>query len=553
MDSPIKETPQQTFQELPSATPLPRKSAWKRAWDFTLLHIKHTGVGVVCAVAYFDPSVAFLFPRGNWSTNMQGGSEYGYKLLFIVLMSGIFAIYLQVLACRLGCVTGVDLAGHTRLLLYRRTNHPRLFRWLTLYPLYVVAEVAIIATDLAELLGSAIALCLLFPKLQLWQGVLITASDVFLVLLLGDPLAKEPARLFEVFIGFMVIAILVCMGIVVGRVDIVWAKTFEGYLPSKQVFTSGGLYDAIGIIGATVMPHSLFLGSALATQDRMKMRALDDDFTKNPNSTESSLDSPTRSKKMLAEMKTSIGNFFKTPPPSAHATDVTRHSERENNPYDFVRAHVYHGIADMTISLLGFAVVINSLILILASAVFYYGQAGPGDGPASLFDAYDLIQSYVGKGAATLFAIALLASGQSASFIATIAGQAVAEGFVKWRVSAVVSRLLTRALAIIPSMVVAIAIGRDGIDALLVASQVTLSVALPFVTFPLLYCTGSKEIMKCRKTVKDGEVLDTENGEEWVDFSNGLFSKAVGWIIWLLILLANLYVLFEMMISSAQG
>ncbi|EEB93577.1 hypothetical protein MPER_07741, partial [Moniliophthora perniciosa FA553] len=183
------------------------------------------------------------------------------------------------------------------------------------------------------------------------------------------------------------------------------------------------------------------------------------------------------------------------PPPSSYATVAKRHSERENNSYAFVIAHVYHGIVDVAVSLLGFAVSPFS-ILILASAVFFYGNGLTGENAgkdaAGLFDAYDLIKDLVGpgkhpfsppqpnvlicwlQGAATLFAIALLAAGQSSSIIATVAGQAVSEGFLQWRVSPVIRRLLTRLLAVIPSMVVAIAIGRKGIDTLLVLSQVVL-------------------------------------------------------------------------------
>ncbi|KAG6864710.1 hypothetical protein C0991_007749 [Blastosporella zonata] len=169
-----------------------------RSMGGTIVHHlkRHTGVGIVCAVAYFDP--------GNWGVDLQAGSQYGYRLLFIVLLAGIFAVFLQVLASRLGCVTGLDLASHCRLLLHTRPKHTRLYRWLGLYPLYVLSEIAIIATDLAELIGSAIALCLLFPKLELWHGVLITTFDVFLLLLFGDPLRGRPVRLFEFLIAGLV-------------------------------------------------------------------------------------------------------------------------------------------------------------------------------------------------------------------------------------------------------------------------------------------------------------------------------------------------------------
>ncbi|EKM84357.1 hypothetical protein AGABI1DRAFT_67739 [Agaricus bisporus var. burnettii JB137-S8] len=536
----------------------------KKARTAILKHVRHLGVGIVCAVAYFDP--------GNWGVDLQAGSLYGYRLLFVVLLAGLFAVYLQVLGSRLGCVTGLDLASHTRLLLYNRPKHPRLYRWLTLYPLYVLAEIAIIATDLAELIGSAIALCLLFPKLELWHGVLLTTADVLFILALGDPLRGKPARMFEFFIAAMVLAVLICMTIIISRVDVDWGQAFLGYVPSKYVFGSGSLYTSIGIIGATVMPHSLFIGSALATQDRRRTECApekDDKLDLTPTDSRKSSDistlaSPSPLHSFRSRVEESIRAFFRKPPPSIFATSATRHSQHENNAFSFVRAHIYHGIVDVVVCLLSFAILINSLILILASAVFYYGKGDLGDAdPASLFDAYDLIGERVGQSAATLFAIALLASGQSSSFIATVAGQAVSEGFIQWRVAPAMRRLATRLIAIIPSMIVAVAVGRSGIDALLVASQVVLSIVLPFITFPLLYCTSSKKIMRIRKdpvtnnSLMQGGGGDVSAGEgasseQWIDYSNGKITIGVGILIWLVIVAANGYVVISLIVSAAQ-
>ncbi|KAF9447856.1 natural resistance-associated macrophage protein [Macrolepiota fuliginosa MF-IS2] len=538
----------------PHISPGPKSSRLRKACTTLLEHVKkHAGVGIVCAVAYFDP--------GNWGVDLQAGSLYGYRLLFVVLLAGLFAVFLQVLGSRLGCVTGLDLASHTRLLLYNRPRHTRLFRWLALYPLYVLSEVAIMATDLAELLGSAIALCLLFPKLQLWQGVLLTATDVILILAMGDPLRGRPVRMFELLIAAMVLAVFICMAIIISKIDIDAGNVFQGFLPSKYVFASGGLYTSIGIIGATVMPHSLFIGSALATQDRIDCRPIksDDDLPLSLTSTTNSevriLVSPSRFCLFRRRLKTSLINVFRAPPKSLYATRATRHNEHENNPLSFVRAHIYHGIVDVVICLLGFAVLINSLILILASAVFYYGNNDLGDrNPASLFDAYELIKNIVGKPAATLFAVALLASGQSSSFIATVAGQAVSEGFIQWRTSPVIRRLATRLLAIVPSVVVAIAVGKQGINSLLIISQVILSLVLPFITLPLLYCTSSKMIMRVRKcnegeeTVREGG--DVENADQWVDYSNGKVTIFIGILIWLIVVGANGYVLISLMLGN---
>ncbi|CAL1694687.1 unnamed protein product [Somion occarium] len=400
--------------------------------------VKHTGVGIVCAVAYFDP--------GNWGVDLQAGSQFGYKLLFIVLLAGLFAAFLQVLASRLGCVTGLDLASHCRLLLYNRPKRPRLYRWLLLYPLYALSEIAIISTDLAELLGSAIALCLLFPRLPLWAGVLLTASDVLLLLALGNPLGGRPVRLFELLIAALVLTVLVCMAIIISKVGVHWGQAFYGFVPSNSIFKSGALYTSIGIIGATVMPHSLFLGSALATQDRITSST---ELTKpvfsvsSATSSQSGFTSASLATFRRSRLQSGFQHFkvafltaFRIVPVEEFANNPTTHAEHENRPLAIVRAHIYHGMVDIVVSLLGFAVAINAMILILASAVFFYGSGKGSGGPASLFDAYDLLRDIVGKPAATLFALALLASGQSSSIIATMAGQIVSEGFLRWRISA---------------------------------------------------------------------------------------------------------------------
>ncbi|KAG7448411.1 putative transporter of the NRAMP family [Guyanagaster necrorhizus] len=454
---------------------------------------KHTGVGLVCAVAYFDP--------GNWGVDLQAGSSYGYRLLFVVLLAGLIAVFFQVSSHRLGCVTGVDLASHCRVLLYPRP----LTRYFLLYPLYTISETAIVATDLAELLGSAIALCLLFPALEIWHGVLITAFDVLLILAFGDPLRGRPVRVFEVIIAALVIAVLICMCIIIARVNVHWPDAFLGYVPSKYIFKNGALYTSVGILGATVMPHSLFLGSALATQDRVTAQSVEKEEEK-PD--------------MLRQRIRSVFRMSHISPPQTSTS----------NSLSFIRLHLYHGIADVVFSLLCFAVVINSLILILASAIHPATAHS-----ASLFDAYDLIRTAVSPSAATLFAVALLFSGQSSSLIATVAGQAVSEGFLNIRLSPVFRRLITRLLSLVPALTVAIAIGRSGIDTLLVASQVVLSIVLPFIVFPLLWLTSHKRVMS----------VENDNGGS-VNFSNSIPTILLGAAVWLLIVTANVYVLVNL-------
>ncbi|KAJ7070610.1 natural resistance-associated macrophage protein-domain-containing protein [Mycena amicta] len=529
-------------RHLMATSPAPRSSRLRSAVATAFLHArKHTGVGIVCAVAYFDP--------GNWAVDLQAGSDWGFRLLFPVLLAGIFAAFLQVLATRLGVVTGLDLASHCRVLLYDRPTHKLFYRRFVLYPLYAVSEVAIVATDLAELLGSAIALVLLFPSLEIWHGVLITSVDVLLLIALRDPLRSTPVKAFELLIAALVISVLVCMVIVVSRVQVQWDDAFEGFLPSKVLFGPSGLYTSVGILGATIMPHSIFLGSTLATQRRVPVDPSPADASK-PESLQSHQpeditprDPPST---MLRRVVSFVTSSFRTPPPSPHTTRVKRHADRENNSLAFIQVHLNHAIFDVVGSLLGFAVLINSMILIIASMVFYYSNDKMAmDRSASLFDAYKAIHRIVGKAAATLFAVALLAAGQSSSIIATIAGQAVAEGFLNWRISPIMRRLFTRLIAVIPAMSVAIALGRRGIDGLLVASQVILAIVLPFIILPLVLLTSSKTVMRVRKP--DTLIANAGEGEptceDVVDYSSGKISTLVGVAIWLVILTANVYVI----------
>lgn len=522
---------------------------------------KHTGVGIVCSVAYFDP--------GNWGVDLQAGSQYGYKLLFIVLLSGLFAAFLQVLACRLGVVTGVDLASHCRILFHDRPRHKKLWRWAVLYPLYVLSELAIVCTDLAEMLGSAIALNLLFPTLPLWGGVLVTGADVLLILALGNPLHSRPAKVFEWIIAALVLAVLICMAVIIAKISVAWGQAFDGFVPSQEIFASGALYTSVGILGATVMPHSLFLGSHLATQDRLSKESISPVSSLSDKARELEPTGVTSRRERLQYLGRAIWQKFRSLFVVSRAelealnTRPKSHKNRENNSLEFVQSHLYHGMVDMVSSLLGFAVIINALILILASAVFYYESGAYGsESPASLFDAHTLINNTIGRAPALLFALALLASGQSASLVATVAGQSVSEGFLNWKVSPVVRRLLTRLLGLIPSMTVAIVVGPNGINFLLVASQVVLSIILPFIIFPLICLTSSSRIMRVRKpalehtdispgvevhslpaiTSKDNDPEITQT-QDFVDFSSGKIMKSLGWLIWLVILAANVYVL----------
>ncbi|WFD18278.1 Manganese transporter smf1 [Malassezia caprae] len=542
--------------------------------DTLLRHILFLGPGLIAAVAYCDP--------GNWATDMEAGSRFGYKLLFTVLLSGLFAVLLQILSCRLGAVTRQDLSVATRRLVLglrhdssvpdwtcRRT---RLKYWCLLMPLYVINEVAILATELAELIGSAIALNLLFPNLPLWGGVLVTTADVFLVLFMYKP--SSGVRLFEILIAVLVIIVLVCFCVLLERVRPDWGDVFYGYVPSATVVSSKGLYVSISILGATIMPHSLILGSHFATIERLE----EDDFYCNESETTDQM-----STKKQSLWKRLILPHVRVP--DMASTDEL--PKREPISYRHLNLVLQHASWDIAICLVLFAITINSAILVVASAAFYYGHNSTGDKVvvADLFEAFKLLKTTTGHVPAILFAIALLAAGQSSSITVTLAGQIISEGFIHWRLTPLMRRLLTRSMAVIPAMIVACVAGRTGLDEMLVASQVALSMALPFVSFPLLVITCSPRLMtrelsdhvtndvsgsdadhtdpatlppsswmripkQVLSTVRilfwpKRDRLDPDTGKYWYTFHNAAPIALLSWAVFLLICIADVYVLVQ--------
>ncbi|SPO29123.1 related to vacuolar transport protein ESP1 [Ustilago trichophora] len=521
------------------STPPPTKPKWKARlashWATTVRvvrrHVYFLGPGIVASVAYADP--------GNWATDLQAGSEYGYSLLFIVLLTGIFAVFIQILSARVGVVTNADLARQCRMLILkedrhgsptqRTVSHPKLRRWALLYPLYVIAEGAIVATELAELTGSAIALNLLFPALPLWAGILITSVDVILILFLYKPPPNGSFRLLEGLIAILVFTVLSCFIVLLVRIKPYWPDVFHGYLPSHHVVQSGALYVSVGILGATVMPHAIILGSHFASIDRLP--SLDAaPCTTNPTTDHDTLREAAQQDQSRWEIISSSFSRLLRPKPETKAEvvrlsrvirslislrtgtqDVDSESIRQSRRARFtpddlpprtlenIRIHLKHASVDIGMSLVSFAIVINSAILIVAAAAFYYTESGAGGSGqvvvASLYDAFYLLKDRLGSLAAILFAVALLAAGQSASITVTLAGQLVSEGFINWRTDPFLRRIVTRLVAIVPSLTVSLAVGKDGLDEMLVASQVALSIALPFVLLPLIIVTGSKARM----------------------------------------------------------
>ena len=407
---------------------------WRRLLGFV-------GPGFLISVGYMDP--------GNWATDIAGGSQFGYTLLFVIMLSNLMAILLQSLSLKLGVATERDLAQ-----LCRESYGPR-----ASFMLWIMAEVAIAACDLAEVIGSAIALQLLF-HIPLFFGVLITGLDVLLILLLQ----RWGFRYVEALVIALIGAIIALFGVqmFLSRPDY-WPALHDLLIPSPSIVTNPGmLYIAIGILGATVMPHNLYLHSSIVQSRR----------------------------------------YQRTP-------------EGKHEAIHF--ANIDSALA-LTIALF-----VNAAILIVAAAVFH--RSGHFE-VAAIQDAFKLLSPLLGAGAAsTLFAIALLASGQNSSITGTLAGQVVMEGFIHLRVSPWLRRLITRSLAIIPTIVVVAFMGERGTEKLLILSQVILSFQLSFAVVPLVIFTSDRKRM----------------GE----FVNGRWLQILAWSTAVLIAGLNVWLLVE--------
>ena len=378
------------------------------AWQRLLAYL---GPGFLIAVGYMDP--------GNWATDIAGGARFGYTLLFVIMASNLMAVLLQSLSLKLGVATERDLAQ-----LCRENYGARVS-----FALWIMAEVAIAACDLAEVVGSAIALQLLF-HIPLFFGVLITAADVLLLLFLQRWGFRKLESLVIVLIGTIFTLFMIQM--LMSRPEY-GAALGSFFVPSSSIaFNPDMLYIAIGILGATVMPHNLYLHSSIV-QSR---------------------------------------NYERTPEGKREAIKLS---------------NIDSGMA-LTVALF-----VNAAILIVAAAVFH--RTGHFE-VAAIQDAFKLLSPLVGAaGASTLFAVALLASGQNSSITGTLAGQVVMEGFVHMRVKPWLRRLITRSLAIVPTLIVVAFTGEQGTEKLLILSQVVLSVQLSFAVIPLVQFTGSRAKM----------------------------------------------------------
>ncbi|HEU5260636.1 MAG TPA: Nramp family divalent metal transporter [Gemmatimonadales bacterium] len=389
-----------SLAEVYRTIPVREGAWWRKALAFA-------GPGYLVAVGYMDP--------GNWATDLAGGSRFGYTLLSVILISNLMAILLQGLASKLGIVTGRDLAQACRDAYSRPTT---LFLW-------VMCEIAIAACDLAEVIGSAIGLNLLFGIPLPW-GIVITALDVLLVLFLQH----KGFRLLEALVVTLIATIAGCFlfEIIISRPE--FRAIAAGFVPGSSILEDPGkLYIAIGILGATVMPHNLYLHSSVVQTRRYE--------------------------------ETSAGK----------------------------RMAVKWAFLDSTIAL-SCALFINAAILIVAAATFH--AAGHTE-VAEIQDAYKLLTPLLGvAGASAVFAVALLASGQNSTLTGTLAGQIVMEGFLNIRLRPWLRRLITRAIAIVPAALTAIFFGASGTAKLLILSQVILSLQLSFAVFPLVRFTSDR-------------------------------------------------------------
>lgn len=402
---------QLSLQEINNTVKIPKEGS------FLKKVLSYCGPGALVAVGYMDP--------GNWITSIAGGAQYAYSLLFVILISNLIAMLLQSMAVRLGIVTGMDLAQATR----KHTGNKMGF------VLWVITELAIMATDIAEIIGSAVALNLLF-KIPILLGVFITIFDVFLLLLL----AHFGFRKIESIVSALIFTILVIFLYEVILANPNMGALMNGFIPSKEVVSNKGeLFIALGIVGATVMPHNLYLHSSIVQARR---------YDRNDDA----------SKKEAIRFSTIDSNIQ-----------------------------------------LSIAFVINCLLLVLGAALFY----GHGESLGRFTDLFDALQDSTIVGAiaspvlSILFAIALLASGQNSTITGTLSGQIVMEGFIHLKIPMWLRRMLTRVIAVLPVIICLLILGdsEQAIESLLIYTQVFLSIALPISIIPLTLYTSDKTLM----------------------------------------------------------
>ncbi|QEL82865.1 divalent metal cation transporter (plasmid) [Bacillus sp. JAS24-2] len=430
-----------SLEEINHTVPLPQNASfWKKLFAYS-------GPGALVAVGYMDP--------GNWVTSIAGGAQFGYLLLTVILISNLIAMLLQSMSAKLGIVTGLDLAQAIRL----KTGP----KWG--FVLWIIAELSIMATDIAEVIGSAIALHLLF-NIPILLGVIITVLDVFLLLLL----VRFGFRKIEAIIFTLIITIFTIFfyEVVISEPNI--TNMLNGFIPKPEIVKNDeALFIALGIVGATVMPHNLYL----------------------------------------------------------HSSVVQARQYNRKNPVSLKEA-IKFSIIDSNIQL-SLAFVINCLLLILGASLFF-GYAGTLDTLEQLYNAlgdHSIVGAIASSTLSTLFAVALLASGQNSTITGTLTGQIIMEGFIQMKLPMWVRRMITRVLAIIPVIICILIFGgtESVVERLLIYTQVFLSIALPFSIIPLTIFTSSKQMM----------------GE----FTNKIWIVILAWITIVILTILNIWLIIK--------
>lgn len=477
-------------------------------------YAKFIGPGLMVSVAYIDP--------GNYSTSVSAGASNQYSLLCVILMSNFIAIFLQCLCIKLGSVTGLDLSRACRVHL------PRWMNW----TLYFFAECAIISTDIAEVIGTAVALNILI-KVPLPAGVAITVVDVFAIMFTYKPGSSSIRfiKMFEYGVAILVLGVCVCFAVELAYIPKTTSvrQIFRGFVPSRQMLEHNGLYTAISILGATVMPHSLFLGSGL-----VQPRLLEYDISHgNYAIVDESLEGK-KSKEEIMERR-----YFDYRPSMAAIKYCMKYS-----------------FLELSLTLFTLALFVNCSILIVSGATLY---GTPGAADADLYSIHELLSKLLAPAAGTIFMVALLLSGQSAGVVCTIAGQIVSEGHINWKLVPWKRRLVTRAISMVPCLVISICIGREALSKALNASQVVLSILLPFLVAPLIYFTCKKSIMQKEVQVREEDVEDDDDvvyeddvAIRTVDMANNWITTIIAVIVWVFLSFLNVYAIVQLGLSHGD-
>lgn len=521
---------------------------WANMKSIFFKYLKFIGPGIMVSVAYIDP--------GNYSTAVSSGAAHQFSLLCIVLLSNFIAIFLQCLCIKLGSVTGKDLSRCCK------TYLPPWMNWI----IYFFAEAAIISTDIAEVIGTAIALNILI-KVPLPAGVAITCVDVLTVMIGYRPGSSsiKMIKIFEYAVAILVFGVFICFAVELAYIPKSTSvrHVFRGFVPSKQMFQNNGMYDAISILGATVMPHSLFLGSAL-----VQPRLLEYDIDHNNYSVLREDEHDLKNKEVIMEER-----YYDYRP-----------------TMDSIRYCMKYSMVELTLTLFTVALFINCAILIISGATLFNT---PNAADADLYGIHDLLSHNLAPAAGTIFMLALLLSGQSAGIVCTMAGQIVCEGHINWKLLPWQRRLVSRCISVIPCLVISICLGKTALNKALNASQVVLSIVLPFLVAPLIYFTCSKKIMttEVTKKVKDAQVevvqgssndqeQEQQRGDEKIDvdfskdlesvnpisesapngndnievvnMANNWITSTIAVVIWIFLSLLNCYAIVELGISHGD-